>query len=102
MSSNINTILDNAKELIKDEMSELSYKTWILPLEISSIDDNNIVLVSKDQFKKEAVETRFKDLLLNSFNIILQKNCNLEIILDTDLDKKENNFKTQNTNLRKS
>ena len=104
MDSSINDLLNQAKDLIKEEMSELSFKTWILPLDISSINDNNIVLVAKDQFKKESVEARFKDLISNAFNIILQKNCNIEIVLKDDLQTKEENdfqdFNNQNFNYR--
>ena len=63
MDSTINNLLTEAKELIKEEMSELSFKTWILPLEIKSINENNIILIAKDQFKKESIEARFKDLI---------------------------------------
>ena len=89
MDSNAQEILAQAKELVREEMSELSFKTWILPLEISSISDNNIVLIAKDSFKKESIELRFKDLLTNAFNIILQKNCDLSIVLKDDLQTKE-------------
>ena len=82
-------IFAEAKELIREEMSELSFKTWILPLEISSINDNNIIILAKDQFKKEAVETRYADLITNAFNIILQKNCILTVVLKDDLQTKD-------------
>lgn len=101
MDSNIHDLLTEAKELIREEMSELSFKTWIVPLDISSINDNQIVLIAKDQFKKESIETRFKDLISNAFNIILQKNCNVEIVLNDDLQTKDEivpTFNTQNVN----
>ena len=101
MDSNIHDLLTEAKELIREEMSELSFKTWIVPLEISSVNDNQIVLIAKDQFKKESIETRFKDLISNAFNIILQKNCNVEIVLNDDLQTKEDplpGVNTQNIN----
>lgn len=101
MDSNIHDLLTEAKELIRQEMSELSFKTWIVPLEISSVIDNQIVLIAKDQFKKESIETRFKDLISNAFNIILQKNCNVEIVLNDDLQTKDEiiqSFTTQNIN----
>ena len=101
MDSNIHDLLTEAKELIREEMSELSFKTWILPLEISSIYENNITLIAKDQFKKESIEARFKDLISNAFNIILQKNCNIEIVLKDDLQTKEESLpgiNTQNIN----
>ena len=89
MDSTINYLLTDAKALIREEMSELSFKTWILPLEISSVNENNIILVTNDQFKKESIETRFIDLISNAFNIILQKNCNIRIVLKDDLQTKE-------------
>ncbi len=101
MDSTLNDLLTDAKALIREEMSELSFKTWILPLEISSVNDNNITLVVKDQFKKESIEARFSDLISNAFNIILQKNCNIEIVLKDDLQTKEEtiqSFNTQNIN----
>ena len=54
MENNLNEVLVQAKDLLKGEISELSYKTWILPLEISNISDNNVVLISDDSFKKDS------------------------------------------------
>ena len=98
MSNNIQDILAEAKELIREEMSELSFKTWILPLNIGSITDNNIILIAKDSFTKESIENRFKDLLTNAFNIILQKNCDITIVLKDDIQTKENESKSFNFN----
>ena len=102
MDSNAQEIFAEAKELIREEMSELSFKTWILPLDISSIDDNNIIILAKDQFKKESVENRYIDLLTNAFNIILQKNCHITIVLEDELQTKDEtllNYNSQNYNL---
>ena len=101
MDSDAQDIFAEAKELVREEMSELSFKTWILPLEINSINDNNIIILAKDSFKKDAVENRFKDLLTNAFNIILQKNCTITIVLKDDLQTKEEtigNYNSQNYN----
>ena len=80
MNSNIEQIWDQAKELLKDEMSQISHKTWIEPLKISSIVDNNIILISEDSFKRDMADTKFHDLIMNTFSVILQKNCTLSII----------------------
>ena len=98
MNCNIDEILDKAKTLIKDEMSELSFKTWIEPLRISSIDNNKIYLIATYSFKKDSVESRYKDLLTNAFNMVLQRNCEIYIILNSE-DKKveaKNNLSTSN------
>lgn len=93
MVSNMEEILNKAKDLIKDEMSELSFKTWILPLKIANIKDNNVYLLATDSFKKDSVETRFKDLLENAFSMVLQKNCSVFITLPSEDFFEENNQK---------
>ena len=90
MNSNTQSVFSEAKELIREEMSELSFKTWILPLELLSINDNTIEILVKDQFNKETVENRYKNLITNAFNIVLQKNCDVNIVLKDDLQTKEN------------
>ena len=36
-------LLTKAKELLKDEVTSITYETWIKPLEIQSIEGNHIV-----------------------------------------------------------
>ena len=93
MNLDIEQIWNQAKELLKDEMSQISHKTWIEPLKIASIVDNNITLVSDDSFKKDMAETKFHDLIMNTFSVILQKDCNVTIICKEDVEK-ENNVQT--------
>ena len=89
MNSDIQQILDQAKELLKDEMSQISHKTWIEPLKIASIVDNNVILVSEDSFKRDMADTKFHDLIMNTFSVILQKNCNISIVCENELEKSE-------------
>ena len=77
MNYNIEQVLTEAKELLKEEMSQISHKTWIEPLKIASIIDNNVTLVSEDSFKRDMADTKFHDLIMNTFSVILQKNCTL-------------------------
>ena len=85
MNYNIEQVLTEAKELLKDEMSQISHKTWIEPLKIASIVDNNVTLVSEDSFKRDMADTKFHDLIMNTFSVILQKNCTLSIICKDEI-----------------
>ena len=80
MYSDKNELLTKAKDLLKDEMTSISYTTWIKNLEIDSIKDNKIVLVALSKMQKDAIESRLYDLVLNTFNFITNKNCELTII----------------------
>ena len=85
MNYDIEKVLTEAKELLKDEMSQISHKTWIEPLKIASIVDNNVTLVSEDSFKRDMADTKFHDLIMNTFSVILQKNCTLSIICKDEI-----------------
>ncbi len=104
MDSNIEQIWNQAKELLKEEMSQISHKTWIEPLKILSIVDNNIVLLSDDSFKKDMAETKFHDLIINTFSLILQKDCTVSIVCkdelkdNVSLKTEEKNFNNVNNN----
>jgi len=89
MNYDIEQILKEAKDLLKDEMSQISHKTWIEPLKIASIVDNNVTLVSEDSFKRDMADTKFHDLIMNTFSIILQKNCNLSIVCKDEIPEVE-------------
>ena len=111
MNEDLNELLNRAKELLKDEMSEVSHKTWIEPLKIDSITDNNVILVSDEIFKRNFVDAKFHDLIMNTFSVLLQKNCTLSIICkdpnkEVEIEEKEeskvlnnNNFKFTNYSL---
>ena len=81
---NIYELWSKAKELLKNETTVITYETWIQPLEIKSINDNVIVLIASNSFQRDTVESRYIDLLTNTFNFITHKKCTVFIKLDTE------------------
>ncbi len=79
MYTDKNDLLTKAKDLLKEEMTTISYTTWIKNLEIESIKDNKIVLIALSKMQKDAIESRLFDLVSNTFNFITNKNCEIEI-----------------------
>lgn len=53
-------------ELLEPEISPISFKTWIEPIEPVSISDSTVVLKIEESFIKSMVETRFLSLIDNS------------------------------------
>lgn len=80
MYSDKNDLLTKAKDLLKEEMTTISYTTWIKNLEIDSVIDNKITLIALSDMQKDALETRFYDLICNTFNFITNKTCDIKII----------------------
>ncbi len=81
MQSNLNELLTKAKDLLKDEVTAISYDTWIKTLEIESENNGHIVLIATSPFQQDAVNTRYHDLIINTFNYITNKDCSISVIL---------------------
>ena len=71
-------ILENAKELIKEEVTPISYITWIKPLEVESWTENEITFVTKTGFQSDVIENKYHDLIVNAFKILTNKEYTLK------------------------
>ncbi len=81
---NINDLLIKAKDLVKNETTQITFDTWIQPLEIKSFNDNNVILIASTSFQKDTLESRYLDLITNTFNFITNKKCNVVIKLENE------------------
>lgn len=91
MQSELNELLTKAKELLKDETTKISYETWIKNLEIQSADNGNIILLASSTFQRDAIESRYHDLLTNTFNFITNKDCSVTIIAKDEINESQSN-----------
>ena len=87
MQNDLDALLNEAKELLKKEITKISYDTWIKILNIDSIHDNNIVLSVNDPFKVDVIKNRYGSLITNTFNYILNKDCTVSFVLSSDEQK---------------
>ena len=74
-------LLRQAKEYLKEEMTAISYSTWIENLEIAEITDTQMVLNVQSVFQKELLEARYLDLIVNVFKFITNKTYDISIRL---------------------
>ncbi len=81
MSKELDELLTKAKDILKDETTKISYETWIKNLEIDSVTNDHIVLVATSTFQRDAVDSRYHDLLQNTFKFITNRDCTLSIIV---------------------
>ena len=83
-ANNLNELLDKAKNLLKEETTEISYQTWFKNLQIASMEENNIVLIVDSIFQKDLLESKFQELIINTFNFLTNMDCNLSFILKSE------------------
>ena len=97
MQQELNELLTKAKELLKEEVSSISFDTWIKPLEIESMESGNILLITETKFQKELLDSKYHELLVNTFKFLTNKECSITIVSSDE--KKDNNNSTINNNI---
>jgi len=68
MSKYIKEYWTNALTLLKKEVTDISYKTWIQPIKPHSITGNVFYLLVDSSFQKDFIVNRFSDLIKNCIN----------------------------------
>ena len=84
MQMDKNELLDRAKELLKDEVTEIAYETWFGPMIITEMSDSKIVLKASSPYAKEMLETRYADLILNTFKFITNRDWTVTVFSDAE------------------
>lgn len=81
MNAQINNIWTNALKLLKDEVSELSYTTFMLPLKPVSGGTNFLNLEVPADFIKASLEQRFYPLIKNAVTQVSKRDYNVNFVL---------------------
>ena len=109
MQNELQELLDTAKDLLKNELTEIAFNTWIVPLNIESRTGNEIILSVENEFFRDTITSKHLPLIKNTFNFITKQDCNVSIIVHDDSQKIINsdnytNFNdfSQNNNPKKS
>ena len=84
-----NELLNQAKELLKEEVTQIAFQTWFSSMEIAEMNDSHIVLKASSPYCGELLQTRYADLILNTFKFITNKEWTFSVISE------ENNQKVQ-------
>ena len=73
-------LITKAKELLREEVSKISYDTWIKPLGIQDIEKDHIVFTVASEYQKDFIENRYSSLLLNTLRYITNKDWSFSVI----------------------
>ena len=90
MSIDKDELLNKLKELLEDEVSKISFETWIKPLGIRAIEKDNIVFTTVSEYQKDFIENRFNSLIFNTLRYITNKDWTFSVI-DLSKETEENN-----------
>lgn len=99
MDVQLNQIWEKTINIIKGELSEVSFNTWIKSITPLSLSGNHIKLCVPNNFTKEILEARYKDLIFNALKMLTSKQFNIEFLIGEELTSEEN--KAQENKLSK-
>lgn len=85
MSNDLLSLWEKTLNIIKGEMSEVSFNTWIKSCEPISISSNIIRVSVPNSFTQDILEKRYKDLVVNSIEAACSKHYNVEFIVASDI-----------------
>jgi chromosomal replication initiator protein len=77
MDAQIKDIWEKTLNIIKSELTEVSFNTWIKSISPLSMNNDFVKLGVPNQFTKEILEGRYKDLISNSLKVITTKKYSL-------------------------
>lgn len=89
MNNDLKSLWEKTLNIIKSEMSEVSFNTWIKSCEPISISSNIIRISVPNSFTQDILEKRYKDLVVNSIEAACSKVYNVEFMVASDIQEAE-------------
>lgn len=98
MNTHLTETWEKAINIIKGELTEVSFNTWIKSIDPISLENNSLKLAVPNDFTKGILESRYKDLIVNAIKLLTSKKYNIEFIVTTE-EKIEENQKNEKSNI---
>lgn len=95
MNKELFDIWEKTLNIIKGELTEVSFNTWLKCIEPIFMDGENIILGVPNDFTKGILETRYQNLIANGLKLVTSRKYNLEFLLNNEENIKAINSKHQ-------
>ena len=90
MDTDLNTLWEKTLDIIKSELSEVSFNTWIKSCQPISMSNTSIKISVPNSFTQAILNKRYKDLVANSIKAVCSKLYDIEFVILSDTSDKEN------------
>ena len=85
MDTDLKDLWEKTLNIIKGELTEVSFNTWIKSCEPLYISDNTIKISVPNSFTQDILEKRYKDLVINSIEAACSKTYNLQFLIASEI-----------------
>ncbi|MCR1934961.1 chromosomal replication initiator protein DnaA [Clostridium tepidum] len=99
MDTHLTETWEKAINIIKGELTEVSFNTWIKSINPISLENNSLKLAVPNDFTKGILESRYKDLIINALKLLTSKKYNIDFIVTTEEKIEETNKKIEKSNI---
>lgn len=89
MDAELKELWEKTLNIIKGELSEVSFNTWIKSCEPISMSSDTIKISVPNAFTQEILEKRYKDLVANSIKATCSKLYNIEFLIASEIQNNE-------------
>lgn len=98
MNKELFDIWDKTLNIIKAELTEVSFNTWLKSLEPLYLNEDTITLGVPNDFTKGILEARYQTLISNALKLVTSKKFTIEFVLNNEENIKALNFKHSSKN----
>ncbi len=81
MASSLDNIWNEVLSLIKVELTEVSFNTWLKTIQPISISDNQVVLAAPNEFTKGILVGRYLNLIKSALKQVTEEEFNIDFII---------------------
>ena len=81
MNTQVKELWEKTLNTLKGELTEVSFNTWIKSIEPISLENSNLRLGVPNNFTKDILENRYKDLIINSVKSVSNKTYNIDFFI---------------------
>ncbi|MGL4742179.1 MAG: chromosomal replication initiator protein DnaA [Sarcina sp.] len=87
MENNLNSTWEEARKIIKSDLTEISFNTWIKCCEPHSLSDYVLTLTVPNEFTRGILDKRYKDLIIEALKIVTSKTMDVEFRLESETEE---------------
>jgi chromosomal replication initiator protein len=81
MNAHPKEIWEKTLNIIKGELTEVSFNTWIKSITPISIEDDSVKLSVPNDFTRGILDSRYKELIVNALKLITSKKYNVDFLI---------------------
>ena len=84
MSIQLNTIWEKSLDLLKDELTEISFNTWIKTISPLKLTSDTVFLSVPASFNKGILESRYQGLIMNAIKQVTFKEYKISFVVPSE------------------